>query len=290
MLRNPLRDVLTPASTLVGGEERAGDRSRSRNLFLLALFILSAPAGVYADLRVITARESDLPFALSPRNFVNSTQNLNNQASNLTNSAQTLLNSASIVDNSPSNPANGRNGNRRLLWEQNGSNLYIGYYVQLASGMINFFSARGDRFFYSPPGTAAVFGSESGSFCGVVATQQGETVLVLTESGQSVLAGAGVSLFGGRGGGQTPPRAGLYGDGGLNHFVVDNVSNGQMLVLEDKSIWAIEERDRYRVGLWLPMSKIAVIHSMGGPPGYDYTLVNLSDQEVARARYLGNTK
>ena len=164
----------------------------------LFIFLIAAPASVFADLEVIVADESDLPFALSPSKFSNSSSKFSNSLSKFNNSLSKFSNSPSKFDNSPSKFDNSRSGNRRLLLAKEGSYFYIGYYVWGDDGLINFFSSGGKRLFYSPSETSALFGSENGEFCGTLAVLKDEKVLVLTEKGQLAFMKEGVSFSGGQ--------------------------------------------------------------------------------------------
>lgn len=76
--------------------------------------------------------------------------------------------------------------------KKDNSYFYIGYYVWGDGGLINFFSLNGDRFFYSPPKTDAIFDGENGEFAGSLAFIKDEKVLVVTEKGQIALVKSGV--------------------------------------------------------------------------------------------------
>ncbi len=154
---------------------------------------------VLTDLEVRIAKESELQelelsFSLSTTNFANDPSNLRNDPSNLRNSLSNFSNSPSNFKNSPSEYPNGKSGNRRLLLEQGKSYLYVGYYAPGEEGLINIFSSKGKRLFYSPS-RAALFGSEDGEFCGTLTTTfDGENVLVLTEKGQLAFMQEGIPL------------------------------------------------------------------------------------------------
>lgn len=147
-----------------------------------------------ADLEVVLINKSDLPYSLSPSNYSNSSSNYDNSISNYDNSKSNYANSKTNYDNSSSNFNNGKSGDKRLLLKKDGSYYYIGYYVWTDKGRINFFSASGDRIFYSPPKTDAIFDGEKGEFAGAMATLNDKNVLAVTEKGQITLAKSGVSL------------------------------------------------------------------------------------------------
>lgn len=255
-------------------------------IVLFVVLLVSAPITVFADLKVITAKESDLPFQLSPSKFSNSTSKFSNSVSKFSNSPSKFSNSPSKFDNSPSKFENGKSGNRRLLLEQEGDYFYIGYYVWGDDGLMNFFSSNGTRMFYSPSDTDALFGGENGEFCGTLATLKSEKVLVLTEKGQLAFMKEGVSLSG-QPAGKPRGNTGQYSGGSSGHWIQENIDSGSIMVLEDGSIWKIDPLDKIEAMLWLPISNITIVHSNDGSPGYDYLLINTDDGEKAHAKYLG---
>ncbi len=256
-------------------------------LFVLSVSLVTLPLPAFADLKVIIAKESELPFSLSPSNFSNSPSNFSNSVSNFSNSPSNFSNSPSNFSNSSSNFDNSQSGNRRLLLEQGEKLVFIGYYVWGDGGLINFFSSKADRLFYSPSETDALFGGEDGEFCGALATLNDEKVLVLTEKGQLAFIKAGITL-------QSQPsdrpkqNTGQYPGGGSGHWIQENIGGGSMIILEDGSIWKVDPLDIIEASLWLPISNITVVISNNGSPGYDYLLINTDDGEKAHAKFLGN--
>jgi len=256
-------------------------------IFVFLLLLITAPVSVFADLKVIIAKESELPFEISPSKFSNSPIKFSNSVSKLSNSISKFSNSPLKFDNSPSKFDNGKSGNRRLLLEQAGSYFYIGYYVWGDDGLINFFSSKGKRLFYSPSETDALFGSEDGKFCGTLATLRGGKVLVLTEKGQLAFMKEGLPLS------SQPecnitPNTGQYPGGSSGHWIKKNIDSGLMIVLEDGSIWQIDPLDKIETMLWLHISNITIVTSNNGSPGYDYLLINTDDGKKAHAKYLGS--
>ena len=260
--------------------------NRFRISVIFVVLFLSSPITVLADLKVITAKESDLPFELSASRFSNSPSKFSNSVSKFSNSPSKFSNSPSKFDNSPSRYENGRSGNRRLLLEQEANIIYIGYYVRGDDGLMNFFSSNGTRMFYSPSDTDALFGGENGEFCGTLATLNGEKVLVLTEMGQLAFMKEGVSLSS-QPAGKPSDNPGSSSGGSSGHWIQENIDSGSMMVLEDGSIWKIDPLDKVEAMLWLPFSNITIVPSNDGSPGYDYLLINTDDGEKAHAKYLG---
>jgi hypothetical protein len=68
---------------------------------------------------------------------------------------------------------------------------------------------------------------------------------------------------------------------------IDNNMDGEIIVLEDDSVWAVDSLDRVDALLWLPTDDITVLQSNKGSPGYDYMLVNTDDKESVNAKFLG---
>ena len=256
-------------------------------IFVLIVLLIAAPVSAFADLKVIIARESDLPFELSPSKFSNSPSKFSNSISKFSNSPSKFSNLPSKFNNSPSKFDNGRSGNRRLLLEQGGSYFYIGYYVWGDEGLINFFSSKGKRLFYSPSETDALFGGEDGEFCGTLATLREQKVLVLTEKGQLAFMKEGIPLSN-QPEGKLKPNTHQYPGGSSGHWIQENIDSGSMIILEDSSIWQIDPLDKIETMLWLPVSNITIVISNNGSPGYDYLLINTDDGEKAHAKYLGS--
>jgi hypothetical protein len=253
---------------------------------LILVFLIASPALVFADLKIIVADESDLPFALSPLRFSNSPSKFSNSVSKFSNSPSKFSNSPSKFDNNPSNIDNSQSGNRRLLLEKKGSFFYIGYYVWGDDGLINFFSSNGKRLFYSPSETDALFCSEDGEFCGTLAVLKDEKVLVLTEKGQLAFMQEEFSLSG-QPASKPKQNSDLYSGGSSGHWIQENIDSGSMMILEDGSIWKIDPLDKIDAMLWLPISNITIVNSDNGSPGYDYLLINIDDGEKVHAKYLG---
>jgi hypothetical protein len=162
--------------------------------YTTAIILITISTSAFADLEVILANESDLPYALSPSKYSNSSSNYSNSISKYNNSGEKYSNSNSKYDNSPSKYSNGNSGDQRLILNKDDSNFYIGYYTWGDDGLINFFSSSGDRVFYSPPETDAIFDGDKGEFAGSFATLKDTKVLAVTEKGQLALIKSGVTL------------------------------------------------------------------------------------------------
>lgn len=72
------------------------------------------------------------------------------------------------------------------------------------------------------------------------------------------------------------------------HWIKSNIERGQIIVLEDGSMWEVDRRDRTNSMLWLSTESVAVVEGKNGGPGYDYLLVNSDSKDSAHAKYLGN--
>ncbi len=84
-----------------------------------------------------------------------------------------------------------------------------------------------------------------------------------------------------------PKTSGGYAGIGGGHFIKDKLRNGELIVLEDRSVWKMDPIDKTISRLWLRLSEIIVKESSGGLAGYDYVLINTDDGEKAFARYVG---
>lgn len=91
--------------------------------------------------------------------------------------------SPSYVYNSPSYVYNGVSGDKRLLLSTNSGLSRVGYYVITDDGLINFFSVKGKRMFYSPKDTPAIFQDSTGKFSGVIAPVDNDYKLLLNNYG-----------------------------------------------------------------------------------------------------------
>ncbi len=143
---------------------------------VLTLGLLMSQFSV-ADLTVVVVDPSSLPYDLGPSNIDNQASSLRNNESGFGNGASSFGNQASSFDNRRSNYANGPEGSRRLLTEDD---LYVGYYVTRSNGHINYFYASGTRFGFTPSGghTDSIF--SGGSWCGTIGQVDGLSVLGLT--------------------------------------------------------------------------------------------------------------
>lgn len=163
-----------------------------KNISLTIVIFFSSIAR--ADLEIILAEESSLPYALSGSKYSNSSSKYSNSISKYSNSGSKYSNSSSKYDNSPSKYENGKSGSQRLLLKKGSKHFYVGYYVWGDEGLRNYYSSSGDRLFYSPPETDAIFDGEKGEFSGTIATLKDVNVLAVTEKGQIAFAKSGVSL------------------------------------------------------------------------------------------------
>lgn len=170
-------------------------------VLIVCVVILGVGLPAQADLLVVAVEQGSLPASLSLHSLKNSPHSLDNSVHSLSNSVHSLDNSPHSLDNSRHSRDNGKSGSRRLLAKQDGDYNYVGYYVAADSGVTNFYSVEGERLFYSPSGTEAVFSSEEGDFSGGLASLDGETVLALVETGQFAMAKSGGNIFSPSGGG-----------------------------------------------------------------------------------------
>jgi len=141
----------------------------------------------HADLIVESFDRYSLPTQYSPSYLYNSPSYLYNSPSYLYNSPSYLYNSPSYLYNSPSYLYNGNTGDKRLLLNTNSGLSRVGYYVITDDGLINFFSVKGKRMFYSPKDTPAIFQDSTGKFSGVIAPVGNDYKLLLNNYGVEVV-------------------------------------------------------------------------------------------------------
>jgi len=71
---------------------------------------------------------------------------------------------------------------------------------------------------------------------------------------------------------------------GSGHWIDDVMDDGNLVKLEDDSLWKVSPLDVVNSALWLPVSNITVIDS--DDPSYPYKLINTDDDEVVNAQLL----
>jgi hypothetical protein len=69
------------------------------------------------------------------------------------------------------------------------------------------------------------------------------------------------------------------------HWLRDKHDEGLVLILEDESMWEVHPSDRPITARWLRMSTIMVERTQKAE--YPYLLKNTTEEETARADYLG---
>jgi hypothetical protein len=153
-------------------------RHKFLTLYLVAFFAL--PQVAVADILAILIDPNSLPFDLSQNNFANSPGNFANSDGNFANSEGNFANSPGNFANSDGNYANGMNGENRIISEDN---QFLGYYVFSDSGVMNLYSANGNRIAYMPSGghTQSLFFNQGG-WCGTIGESNGKTVLGLARN------------------------------------------------------------------------------------------------------------
>jgi len=82
-------------------------------------------------------------------------------------------------------------------------------------------------------------------------------------------------------------KGSVYTGMGSGHWILENVNGGELIKLEDRSLWEISPIDRIYSMLWLPVSKITVIESQN--PLYPYVLINGSDGKKVEAKLIAGT-
>lgn len=71
------------------------------------------------------------------------------------------------------------------------------------------------------------------------------------------------------------------------HWIQTVVDGGNIIILEDGSVWEVSPIDRIHSMLWLPVSNVVIVNHSGI---YPYLIVNLSDKRAVEAKYLGQLK
>jgi hypothetical protein len=153
----------------------------------IAITLLMLCNLLHADLLVGIVAEAALPHSLSPRNFDNSEKKFDNSVKKFDNSDKKFNNTSKNFENSPRKFENTARGTRSIVIEKDGQLVHVGYYATNEDGVTNFFSPEGERLFFSPPGTSALFHSTEGHFCGAIGKAEGKTRLLLTEEGKKGL-------------------------------------------------------------------------------------------------------
>lgn len=83
-------------------------------------------------------------------------------------------------------------------------------------------------------------------------------------------------------------KSSVYAGVGSGHWILENVNAGELIKLEDSSLWEISPIDRIYSALWLPISEITVIE--GRNPFYPYVLINSDDDEKAEAKFIAGIR
>jgi hypothetical protein len=71
---------------------------------------------------------------------------------------------------------------------------------------------------------------------------------------------------------------------GSGHWIEVVLDDGNLIKLEDGSLWQVSPLDVIDSALWLPISDITIIE--GNDPSYPYKLVNTDDNEIVNARLI----
>lgn len=82
-----------------------------------------------------------------------------------------------------------------------------------------------------------------------------------------------------------PASGEIYADEGGGHWISDVSSEGDVIELEDGSLWLIDGPDRVDSALWLATDDIVVKESSTSIGGY--RLINTSQDETVGAKYIG---
>ena len=80
------------------------------------------------------------------------------------------------------------------------------------------------------------------------------------------------------------PYKSIYSGVNSSHTLDGVMDDGNLIKLDDDSLWQVSPYDVIDSALWLPPSDITVIE--GNDPGYPYKLVNTDDSETVNARLI----
>lgn len=75
-----------------------------------------------------------------------------------------------------------------------------------------------------------------------------------------------------------------YSNVGNATWITEVMAGGEVIKLQDGSLWQVAPMDRIDSSLWLPTTNITVIQ--GDDPSYPYKLINTEDSETVEARLL----
>ena len=81
---------------------------------------------------------------------------------------------------------------------------------------------------------------------------------------------------------QKPPAYDAFGGGHLIRKVTDE---GRYITLEDSSCWEVNPEEWFKSADWQPLDSMTV-RAARGENGYDYELVNTTDDEGVLAKFL----
>ena len=104
--------------------------------------------------------------------------------------------------------------------------------------------------------------------------------MLLNESESNIPASSGGSV-----GSSNYAQSRTYGMTGGHHWIKEN-HDGQLIELEDGSLWRISDVDQVSSALWLPVSNIVVVDS--GNALFPYKLINQDDSEIVEAQLIHN--
>jgi len=82
-------------------------------------------------------------------------------------------------------------------------------------------------------------------------------------------------------------KAKAYAGVGPGHWVKKVIDRGNMVLLEDRSLWEVAAIDRINTMLWLPITSITVTEARVPVGEFKYVLINTDDGETAHVKYLG---
>jgi hypothetical protein len=70
------------------------------------------------------------------------------------------------------------------------------------------------------------------------------------------------------------------------HSIEDVADSGRVLVLDDDSVWGVENVDAVDSSLWVDGDDVEVVRNNENP-SYPYLLINKDENETVHAKYMG---
>ena len=79
----------------------------------------------------------------------------------------------------------------------------------------------------------------------------------------------------------------MYPGVGMTHWIRRVMAGGDLILLEDGSVWKVFSMDRIHTVLWLPSEEVVVLEAAQPVGEFGYILVNTSNGTQVYAKYIG---